>query len=61
MYVYIKVSEDEFELPECIADTMTELAKLCNVNKGTICRCLKNAEIKKCNSKYKKVDIGEVS
>ena len=29
MVLYIKVSKDEYELPEMVAPTATELARLC--------------------------------
>ena len=34
--IYIKVSDDEFEFPVYIADTVAELSEMCNVPKKTI-------------------------
>lgn len=36
MKVYIMVTQDEFELPVAIADTVTELSKIAGVHARTI-------------------------
>ena len=35
-YIWMKVSSDKFELPEAVADTAVELAKLCGVTANGI-------------------------
>ena len=43
----MRVSDDKYELPEIIADTVEELAEKCGVHIGTIARCVHNYQIGK--------------
>lgn len=36
MILYIRISKDKYELPIAVADTVTELAKMCGVRRDTI-------------------------
>lgn len=44
MNLYIKVSKDEYELPEMVAPTATELARLCGVHRNTIYESISRAK-----------------
>ncbi len=46
-YLWMRVSDDKYELPEIIADTVEELAEKCGVHIGTIARCVHNYQIGK--------------
>lgn len=59
--IYMKISNDEYELPEIIADSISELARKCNVQYNTVqmhlMRSNKKGEVKK--QKYIEVEIGD--
>ena len=58
--VYMLVSNDEYELPVVVADTIHELALKCNVSEGSIKSCLalyRQGKIK--NSQYIEIEIDE--
>lgn len=59
MYLWMKVSKDEFEYPEIIADTQKELAMLCGVKRETISTAIKKAKMKGYKSQYVKVEISD--
>lgn len=59
MFVYMKVSKDEYELPEAIADSIIELAQMLGVKRQSIYDSMKNAKKLGRITPYKKVDIGE--
>lgn len=56
-HLWLKVTQDEYELPLVVADTSSELAKLCGVNKEAIFRQInrqnKNPKVK---PRYIRVD-----
>ena len=56
MILWLKVSQDEFELPEIVADSPVKLARLCGVTPNCIYSTMSHAK-KKFRSKYKKVKI----
>lgn len=59
-YLWMKVSDDKYELPEIITDTIAELAKKCGVHIGTIAKCVHNYQIGKVShSIYMRVDVDE--
>ena len=57
MYVWMKVSKDEYELPLAVADSLAELAKMLNVSRYTIassyCRYARGEKW----SCYRKIEI----
>lgn len=60
MNVYMVVSEDKYELPLALADTVDELAEIINVNSNSIFSALskfKHGKIK--FSRYVKVEIDD--
>lgn len=60
MTVWMLVTKDEFELPVAIADTSTELAKMCGVsNRTVISGALRDKTGKVKRSRYRKVVIDE--
>lgn len=42
--LYIKVSEDKYELIEAVADSVSELAKLCGVDRSWVYKHLKQSQ-----------------
>lgn len=59
MKLYLRVTDDEYEFPIAIADTKTELARMCGVTYETIRACLCRARKGKYNSVYKEVEVDE--
>lgn len=51
--IYMCVTQDKYELPVAVADSVTELAKLCGVPRNTIYGCLS----RRFNSVYKCVEV----
>ncbi len=59
-YVYMKVTDDEYELPLCVADTVMELAELTGSTRNAIYTAVnkqKRGKLKK--SQWRKVLIEE--
>lgn len=57
-YVWMVVTEDEYELPLVIAESPTELAKIIGTKPDTIRSCYshyKNGRVKHC--KFRKVEV----
>ena len=58
--VFMKVSNDEYELPEIVADTAKELAEKCGVSENTIYGCVSRARTGKVyRSSYVKVTLNK--
>lgn len=60
-YIYMKVSDDEYELPIAVADTVPKLAKLLGVKSNTIYATMhrhKNGEVKR--SSFVRVKLDEL-
>ena len=60
MIIWLKVTDDEYELPVAVADTQDELARICNTTKNSIASSMSHFEkgrIGKCL--YRKVVIEE--
>ena len=55
MIVYMEVSQDEFELPLAIADTISELARLAHRKKSTLIHAINHSK----HSRYIRVVIEE--
>lgn len=60
MYVWMKVSDDKYELPEVIADSSKELAAKCGIATNTIFTTNQYRKSKGLHPLYVRVDIGEV-
>lgn len=61
MIVYMKVTDDKYELPVYIADTVKDLAQMCCVKPTSIYTNLWRVEHGEfIKSKYVRVDIGEI-
>ena len=43
-YLWLRVSPDKYELPEAVADSLSDLARLCCVSPAAICRGVKEVE-----------------
>lgn len=59
MILYMRVTEDEYELPLAVADTVGELARICNDKPNNISSCICHAKRRKQRSRYQKVIIQE--
>jgi hypothetical protein len=57
-YVYMKVTNDEYELPVCVRDNLTELAEACGYTKGSISSEISHAKHGK-KTLFYKVYVGE--
>jgi len=56
MPVYVAISRDKYELPLAVADSMWELARMCGVTEGAICKGV-DRQVKGLKSKYIRVWI----
>lgn len=43
-YLYMCVSQDKYELPEAVADSVTELGRMVNVTPNLISSCISKVE-----------------
>ena len=59
MVLYMRVSNDRYELPLAVADTRRELAEMCGVTPNLISSCISHAKRKGHRSEYQKVIISE--
>ena len=59
MTVYMKITQDKYELPEVIADSIIELARMCGVSWRTIDGALYRNKRLKGRPKYIAVKIDE--
>lgn len=57
--VYMLVSNDKYELPLMVADSVTELAELVGVKRSYISSAMSHAKKKGFKSRYVKVDLKE--
>lgn len=55
MKLYVKVSEDDLELPEAVAESRAELARMLGYGKNYVYTCMKRA--KKNGTKPKVVEV----
>ena len=59
-YLWIKVTNDEYQLPLAVADTSSQLAELCGVNKEVIFRQINRQKNNpKVKPIYVRVDYGD--
>lgn len=58
-YMYLKVTDDEFELPIVVAGSIKELAVRTGVSQAKISSALYNAEKKGFKTVYRKVEVDE--
>ena len=59
MTLYIKVTQDKFELPIAVADTAGELAKMVGTSRNTVYSSIWQEQKGKNWSSYKKVEVEE--
>ena len=59
MKLYLKVTDDKYELPVAVADSQSELARLCGVSKATITSSLSHQRHGRQNSHYKEVEVDD--
>ena len=57
MTLYIKVTNDRYELPMAVADTAHELAKMCGVTPNNIYSQISHAKSKGRWCSYQKVEV----
>ena len=55
--VYMLVTQDKYELPLVVADTVAELARLTGQKRSSVASAITHAKKKGFNSKYIKVNI----
>ena len=60
MVIWMKVSDDEYELPEAIADTSTELARKYGLSKCSVMSAICNAKRRGTRCIYVKVEVEAV-
>ncbi len=53
----MKVSNDKYRLPEAVAESSAELAKICGVTRSAVDTAICNAKRRKQNSIYVKIVI----
>lgn len=56
-YLWLQVSNDEYELPINIADTCCELAEMCGVKENAIYSAISHAKKENYRCKYVKVKV----
>ena len=56
--LYMKISLDEYELPEAVADSIVELAKMCGVTANTISSHMCHSKKTGYRCRYIKVEEG---
>ena len=59
MFVYMKVTKDEYELPIAIADSIPKLAAMLGIKPQSIYDSMRHVKSRGSWSPYKKVDIGK--
>lgn len=60
MFLYLKVTDDKYEFPIVIADSLTELAEKLGISKQSIKTCMylfRHGKTKKC--RYVKVEVDD--
>ena len=56
-FVWMKVSDDEYELPVAVADSLAALARLCGVTEASICSSMSKARHGIRKTLYRRVRI----
>jgi len=59
MTLWMKVTEDEYELPVLICDSVVELAELVGCTPNNIYSCISKSKAQGHNTFYKKVEIDD--
>lgn len=57
-YVYMKITNDKYELPVAVADTASELANILGIKKSSIAASMYHARAGKRKEIYIKVYVG---
>ena len=58
-YVWMKVTNDKYELPVLVADSAPELAKMLGCSPNSIYSSLSHAKHRRQNTTYRKVVVNE--
>lgn len=58
-FLYLKVSRDKYELPEAVADSVSELARLCGVNAQSVFCRISHANQNGTWCCYRRIEIEE--
>lgn len=56
-YIWMKVSRDEYELPEVIGDSAEDLARKCGTTSNAIFTAINHAEHRGYRCQYKRVPV----
>ena len=59
MNIWLKVTNDKYELPVAVADSAEELAKMCGVKVNNIHSSRSHAQARGNKTRYLKVEINE--
>lgn len=59
MYIWMKVTDDEYEFPVQMADTQRELAELCGVRRASIASAIGKSRKRKHRCCYVRVEIDD--
>lgn len=59
MTVWIKITRDEYELIEAIADSALELAKMCGVTRSSVYASVNNERRFGTRAMFKRIEIDE--
>ena len=59
MKVYMEVTQDKYELPVAVADSVRELAYVVGVKENTVCNIMSRAKKRGGRCKYIKVELEE--
>lgn len=57
MNIWMKISDDKYELPVAVADTVTELAQICGITKETIIAQRSRQKRKGTSCRYLKIEV----
>lgn len=58
-YLYLQISDDEYELPIAVAGSITELAVKTGVSQAKISSALYHAEKEGCKTVYVRIEVDE--
>ena len=56
-YLWVLVSDDEYELPLIVADSSTELSRICGLSERSVASAVYNCEKNGYNCRYKRVEM----
>lgn len=59
MFVWLKVTNDRYELPVAVADSGKELARICGVSENNVYNAMTQARRRGWRCQYVRVEIGK--